>query len=499
MTEDAELVIAARSGEHDAFGLLVERWFDRCWEVAWRILHDRDLAADVAQDTLLTAWQQLDRLQQPASFGGWVLRITRNRALDRLARERRAVPTAEHEHLEPPVSGNDPTGPEAAFARAQERDLVWAAAAALGERDASLLDLHLRHGLEPAELAVELGIAANAAHQALFRLRRRLGQAVRAWLLWRDDAPTCVVLRAELAAAGHTTFGAATVRTVRRHVTTCETCAEEHDRVAAPAALFSIVPLVAAPALLRARALVSLASAGVPVAAGADAEVAADVTTPADGGSGGGGDSTALLHAADGHSDAWDAQTLASSRGRRLLAGTAVTLVALAILGGVQWWRGSAAPASVVRDDVPVAPLPFPSREPTVRDAPLPPAADAQPSPVDPPRPAEPTAPAPTPSPSQPTVPRPPEITDLRAVFVGTCPPTHATTSGPNAGLFELTWLSERADTATLTDAAGVAAPVPASGTARRCAQRGAVFTLDVVGAGGTATRTVEVVPPVVE
>ncbi|MBW3604810.1 MAG: L,D-transpeptidase family protein [Actinobacteria bacterium] len=67
--------------------------------------------SDVAQDTLLVAWQQLDRLQQRGSFGGWVLRITRNRALDRLAHERRAVPTGDDEQLEPAVNGDDRTGP----------------------------------------------------------------------------------------------------------------------------------------------------------------------------------------------------------------------------------------------------------------------------------------------------------------------------------------------------------------------------------------------------
>lgn len=193
--DDAALVRAAQSGNHAAFAPLVDRWFDRCWEIAWRILHDRDLAADVAQDTLLVAWRRLDSLERPESFGGWVLRIARNRALDRLARERRTRPTDDDADLEPAVRAHEASGPEAAATRAAQRDLVWAAAAALGERDASLLDLHLRHGLEPAELADELGIAPNAAHQAMFRLRQRLGDAIRAWLLWRHADPACVVLR----------------------------------------------------------------------------------------------------------------------------------------------------------------------------------------------------------------------------------------------------------------------------------------------------------------
>lgn len=263
---DEELVLAAQQGERHAFGPLAQRWFDRCWEVAWRILRDREHAADVAQDTLLKAWHQLDRLDQPASFGGWVLRIARNGALDRLEKERRAVPTDDDRTLEP--RGPDRIAvadPEAEFGRGQQHDLVWAAAEALGDRDASMLDLHLRHGLEPHELAEELGIAPNAAHQALFRMRKRLGGAVQAWLLWRDGRPACHPLRAELAAAEVDRFGSLAMRTIERHAQGCDDCGQRRDRVTAPAALFSSVPFVLPPPELRTDAFEMLSHHGVPV------------------------------------------------------------------------------------------------------------------------------------------------------------------------------------------------------------------------------------------
>src|SRR5690606_17724248 len=109
--------------------------------------HDRDRAADVAQEAMATAWQQLDTLTSPGSFGGWVLRIARNRALNRLEHERRAVPVDDDRHLEPTDRLVVAAGPEDRVESDEATDLVWGAAAALGERDASVLDLHLRHGL----------------------------------------------------------------------------------------------------------------------------------------------------------------------------------------------------------------------------------------------------------------------------------------------------------------------------------------------------------------
>lgn len=538
MTDDAELVLAARAGERDAFAALVDRWFDRCWEVAWRILHDRDLAADVAQDTLLVAWRRVGELDRPASFGGWVLRIARNRALDRLKRERRMRPTGDDAQLEPDMRTRPDAGPEAALARGQQRDMVWAAAAALGERDASMLDLHLRHGLEPAELADELGMAPNAAHQALFRLRQRLGAAIRAWLLWRNADPTCVVLRAELAAAGDDAFGRATVRLIKRHVTTCEACEDEQSRVAAPAMLFSVVPLVAAPTAARAHALQQLAAAGVPVTDvatgggmgggdGADGHGAGESSSggqsPASAGAAGdaaAGDAAAGAGGGDAHvhaatttatADAAPAPDgplpvvrgvpgggWASGTGRRRLTVLAVTLALVLAAGGWAWSRGRTPPpgpgatsrvsapaaAPVVSDTPPADPEPSDDAEPPdgpaaeeddVRaTAPRSTSPDPAPSDVTPSEPQGPVAPA-------------PQITLFRVRHTGAC-----ADGNPQ---FELVWASEGADAATLSGPTGPASVQP-SDAAVRCAPNGSAFALTVTGQGGTASAAVTATAP---
>src|SRR4051812_20575056 len=87
---DAELVRAARAGDPAAFGTLFDDWFDRVHDVTRRIVRRSDLADEVAQDVFLSAWRRLDSLDQPEAFGGWILRIARNAALNRADRERRA-------------------------------------------------------------------------------------------------------------------------------------------------------------------------------------------------------------------------------------------------------------------------------------------------------------------------------------------------------------------------------------------------------------------------
>ena len=285
---DAALVVAARGGDQQAFGRLFDRWFDPVHDIAWRIVRDRDVAAEVAQDVFLVAWQGLGDLEQPGSFGGWVRRIARNRALNRLDRERRSRPDGEAA-----AAALDRGAPDvdmtAALGEREQNELVWAAAAALGERDASLLDLHLRHGMGAPEIAAELGVTPNNAHQLLHRLKGKLGGAIRAWVLWRGGGTPCAGLDRAVADAGVTTFGAEAVRVVDRHAKGCATCEERRTLRLAPEALFAAIPIGVTPPLLKAEAAVG-AGAGRRVDGGVERGRRRRGGGAADAGSGAAGD-----------------------------------------------------------------------------------------------------------------------------------------------------------------------------------------------------------------
>jgi RNA polymerase sigma factor (sigma-70 family) len=284
---DAELVVAARSHEAGAYGELFQRWYDRSFDVALNILRDRESAADVAQDAFLTGWEHLADLRVPAAFGGWILRTTRNRALNRFSRERARSHEPIDEEQGPSSTTPDlGTDPLVAVEREDRRRLVWTAVAVLGERDTSLLDLHLRHGMEPSEIAEELHITANNASQLLFRLRRKLRDAIGAVLLWRDGHPTCDAL-AELLADSRT-FDITVASVIRQHRRGCPVCNRELSRQTDPERLFAAVPFVAAPLALKDHAIAALTQAGAPMVAPSAAvstatSASASVAAPAHG------------------------------------------------------------------------------------------------------------------------------------------------------------------------------------------------------------------------
>lgn len=98
--DDSELLKRAQGGEMAAFEQLVERHRDRVYGVAYRMMRNEADAAEVAQETFLSAYRHLAEFRGDASFGGWVHRIAANTALMRL-RHKKLVSTIEQPLEEP--------------------------------------------------------------------------------------------------------------------------------------------------------------------------------------------------------------------------------------------------------------------------------------------------------------------------------------------------------------------------------------------------------------
>jgi RNA polymerase sigma-70 factor (ECF subfamily) len=69
---DGDLVRRALDGDAAAFDQLARRWAGRVLAVCHARIADRDLAEDLAQESLLRALQGLQSLQEPESFGPWI-------------------------------------------------------------------------------------------------------------------------------------------------------------------------------------------------------------------------------------------------------------------------------------------------------------------------------------------------------------------------------------------------------------------------------------------
>jgi RNA polymerase sigma-70 factor (ECF subfamily) len=81
VSNETDLVISAQKGDLQAFNQLVLSYQDRIYNLAARILGDEDLAADITQNTFLTAYINMPRFRN-GSFRSWLYRIATNLCYD---------------------------------------------------------------------------------------------------------------------------------------------------------------------------------------------------------------------------------------------------------------------------------------------------------------------------------------------------------------------------------------------------------------------------------
>lgn len=91
----AELVDAAREGEHGAWDALVARFAPTVWAIARGHRLSAADAADVSQTTWLRFFENLYKIEQPERVGAWLATTARRESLRVLRLAGRQVPTGE--------------------------------------------------------------------------------------------------------------------------------------------------------------------------------------------------------------------------------------------------------------------------------------------------------------------------------------------------------------------------------------------------------------------
>ncbi len=91
--DSTELVKRAKEGDEEAFTELVNRYSERVYNLALRILRRRDDAADVLQETFIKVYEKIGTFDGRSDFFTWLYRIATNLSLMKLRKEKRTVLT----------------------------------------------------------------------------------------------------------------------------------------------------------------------------------------------------------------------------------------------------------------------------------------------------------------------------------------------------------------------------------------------------------------------
>jgi len=180
--DDVKLVAASKSGDQDAFALLVQRHQHRVFNLVYRMLQQYDEANEVTQETFLAAWQGLPSFRGDARFSTWLYRIAYNCCLKQVEQHKRdkALQTAiqAEQHLE---DAGSETRVETALDIRDRQTLVREQLSTLPAK--YRLVLILRHLQEKTyeEMAEILAMPIGTIKTHLFRARNLLKERLQAF------------------------------------------------------------------------------------------------------------------------------------------------------------------------------------------------------------------------------------------------------------------------------------------------------------------------------
>ena len=178
---ETALVLAAREGSTEAFDRLVRMHERQCAAVALRLLGNSHDVAELVQDALVQAFENLHQLKDPARFSIWLLRIVTHQALNRRRRlwRRRAVSLERWRGARasgddgPDLTAAEPT-PDRVAEAVELGTAIQKALDRLPEKPRAALVLFALERMPQKQIAEILECSVEAVKWYVFSSRRRL-------------------------------------------------------------------------------------------------------------------------------------------------------------------------------------------------------------------------------------------------------------------------------------------------------------------------------------
>lgn len=189
--DDRKLVTLARGGREGAYRELLSRYQRPVFSLVYRMVRDRALAEDLAQETFVRVFNSLDSYDPAYKFSSWIFKIANNLAIDHLRKRKfdtlsiHGSPHADSPEQEEETRITLKARGETPEAYVEHRELGSHIERAIGElRPEYRTAITLRHleGYSYEEIAkimdVPLGTVKTYIHRARSELKERLAHLV---------------------------------------------------------------------------------------------------------------------------------------------------------------------------------------------------------------------------------------------------------------------------------------------------------------------------------
>lgn len=168
--EEYSLIEQCRDGNSEAYAVLVERYQEMVYNVACRMIGDRDVAYDISQESFISAYDGLKRFRSDSKFSTWLYSITVNKCRDYLRGRKPDIPLDEVTEILPSKMPD----PEASMYQKQLGHTLQTAIGELPEDYREVIVLKHIEGLDYKEMESILGVSANTLKVRTYRAREML-------------------------------------------------------------------------------------------------------------------------------------------------------------------------------------------------------------------------------------------------------------------------------------------------------------------------------------
>ena len=170
---DTELMVAVQRGDFQSFGLLVNRNRSVVVQYLARMVRNRAVAEELAQDVFIRVFRSRQNWEPTARFSTWLYRITTNVALNHFRDEKRfqnnvSLDFQEGSELRRETPDRNPLV-EDLLLREVTGEQVRRAIRALPGKQRSVVILHKYHDLDYTQIGGMLGCSASAVKALMFR------------------------------------------------------------------------------------------------------------------------------------------------------------------------------------------------------------------------------------------------------------------------------------------------------------------------------------------
>ena len=160
--DDADLVRRHLAGDPDAFRMLYEKYGDKVFASAYRIVGEYHAAADLAQEVFVKIHGELERFKFESKFSTWLFRVTVNHALNRAGEGSR------HARIHEKIARDGRGDPGGTREGRPVDDEVQKAILGLSPKLRVVISLRYLEGLSYEEIAEILEISIGTVKSRLF-------------------------------------------------------------------------------------------------------------------------------------------------------------------------------------------------------------------------------------------------------------------------------------------------------------------------------------------